>query len=110
MVAVLAQNGTVFYSNGTVFLPNGVGNCTFRLENLLIAPPRTAARHLQQLEQSVATGCKHSDSKSDRIVWTSTTIFRLEEGLSGSKGGRESAGGGSCDMRQETAAKQSRKR
>ena len=36
--------------------------------------------------------------------------FRLEEELSGSEGGRESAGGASCDMRQETAAKQSRKR
>ena len=32
------------------------------------------ARHLQQLEQSVATGCKHSDSKSDRTVCTSTMI------------------------------------
>ena len=36
--------------------------------------------------------------------------FRVEEELSGSEGGRESAGGASCDTRQETAAKQSRKR
>ena len=36
--------------------------------------------------------------------------FRVEEELFGSEGGRESAGGGSCDTRQETATKQSRKR
>ena len=36
--------------------------------------------------------------------------FRLEEELSGSEGGRESAGGPSSDMRQETAAKQTKKR
>ena len=36
--------------------------------------------------------------------------FRLEEELSGSEGGRESMGGASCDTRQETATKQSRKR
>ena len=83
--------------NGTIFLPNSVGNCTFRLENLLIARPKTAARHLQQLEQFVVASCKHSDSKSDRTVWTSTTISSLEEELSGSKGGRESAGGASSD-------------
>ena len=36
--------------------------------------------------------------------------FRLEEELSGSEGGRESAGGASSDTRQETATKQTRKR
>ena len=36
--------------------------------------------------------------------------FWVEEDLSGSEGGRESVGGASCDTRQETAAKQSRKR
>ena len=36
--------------------------------------------------------------------------FRVEEELSGSEGGRESAGGASCDTRQETTAKQSRKK
>ena len=36
--------------------------------------------------------------------------FRVEEELSGSEGGRESAGGANCDTQQETAAKQSRKR
>ena len=36
--------------------------------------------------------------------------FQLEEELSGSEGGRESAGRASCDTWQETVAKQSRKR
>ena len=36
--------------------------------------------------------------------------FRLEEELSRSEGGRESAGGASSDTRQETAAKQNGKR
>ena len=36
--------------------------------------------------------------------------FRVEEEVSGSEGRRESAGGASCDTRQETTAKQSRKR
>ena len=36
--------------------------------------------------------------------------FQLEEELSRSEGGRESAGGASSNTRQETAAKQTRKR
>ena len=36
--------------------------------------------------------------------------FWLEEELSGSEGGRESAGGASCDTQQETKAKQTKKR
>ena len=59
--------------NGTVVVPNGFGSSTFRLECSLIARPRTPARHSQNLQQPVAAGCKHSDSKSNTIVWTSTT-------------------------------------
>ena len=73
----------------------------------------TPARHLQQLEQSIAAGCKHSNSKSEQDSMDVNDNFcRVEEELFGSEGGRESAGGGggSSDTLQETAAKQTRKR
>ena len=84
--------------NGTIFLPNGVRNCTFQLENLLIAQPRTAAHHLQQLEQSVVTGWKHSDSKSDKIVWTSTIISGWRRSCLEAKAGENLRGGGGCQL------------
>ena len=58
--------------NGTVFLPNGFGSTTFRFEYSLIARPKTPARHLQELEQSVGAGCKHS------VLWSAQLHLHAE--------------------------------
>ena len=60
--------------NNTVVLPNGFGNNMLQLKYLHIVQPKTPSCNFQQCKQTVAAGCKQSNSKSNRIVWTSTMI------------------------------------